>query len=135
MLESLLRACRCGSQCRFWSLTGVCGPDLPRIKASRPLSLWALISRHLSRGSALISSMDPVGDNGYRQDPFDPRANPRLHNHHQRPAATAQDRRPLLEQGQRPTGSELQQQVQQSDQPLAVRMQKAEVARPPKAFG
>ena len=80
MLKSPLRACRCGRQCRFWSLTGLCGPDLPRIKASRPLSLWALNSRQVPRGGALTSSMGPVGDNGHRQDPFDPRANPRPHN-------------------------------------------------------
>ena len=63
MLESPLRACRCGRPCRFWSLTDLCDADLPRIKASRPLSLWALNSRHEPRGAALTSSMDPVGDN------------------------------------------------------------------------
>lgn len=59
----------------------------------------------------------------------------RFDDHHHRPAARAQDRRARLDPGQQPAGGELQNEVQQGDQALAVGMQKAEIARPPEAFG
>ena len=57
------------------------------------------------------------------------RVNPRPHDRHQRSAAGTDDRRALLHPGQCPRGSELQQQMEQRDQALAVGMQKAEIAR------
>ena len=41
-LESPFHAFHCDSQSSFCSLAGPCRCDLPRFKASRSLSLWAL---------------------------------------------------------------------------------------------
>ena len=58
-----------------------------------------------------LQSQCTPSDKGHRHDPFDPRANPRSHNHHHRPAARAQNRRPLLEPSDRPARSQSQQQL------------------------
>ena len=55
----------------------------------------------------------------------------RPHDRHHRPTATADDRWAWLDPRQRRCRHELQQQMEQCDQPLAVRMQEAEVACPP----
>ena len=92
-------------------------------------------SRDFAKGVALSGSMRPLSGNGHWRHWHDPekrRDNPRSHNHHHRPAAGAQDRRSFLEPCHCLTRGELQHQVQQGDQALAVGMKKAEVARAPK---
>ena len=68
-----------------------------------------------------------------RHRPGEQRSNTRLDDGHRGAAARAQHGRPSLEREL--TGNELQQQLQQGDQTLAVRMQEAEIAGTPKALG
>ena len=92
-------------------------------------------SRHFAKGVALTGSMRPLSGNGRRHERGEQRPNPRFHNHHHRPAARADDGCPFLEPCQSPARSEFQQHMQQGNQALTVRMQKAEVARTPEPFG
>ena len=59
------------------------------------------------------------------------RSNPRPHDRHHRPAATAENRHTRLHRRQCRCRDEFEQQMQQGDHPLAIRMQEAEVACPP----
>ena len=95
-----------------------------RIQGKSVRQLAGADSRHVTRGVALTMSKHRLSDNRHRHEPLDPRPNSRFHNRHHRPAACAQERWPFLDPGQRPTRSELQYHMQQSDQPLAVGVQK-----------
>ena len=58
-----------------------------------------------------------------------------LHDPHRLPAARTREGRSWFENGGHSRRHEFEQQVQQGDQALAVRMQKAEVARAPQTLG
>ena len=115
-LDRPLLACRCGTlpggrgltaRClravaagavRGWRCLSGCAPILG--KPAPQLMGADLPSR--AEGVALTWSRRRLGDDGHRHDPGEHRPQLRFDDHHHRPAARAQDRRALLEPGQRP---------------------------------
>ena len=121
--------------------SGVDSPGAPnsalhslRSERAGPSAFWALI--FLSRVQVCLHGHGaPAKDNRYGVAAGAQRSNPSFHDHHHRPAAGTQDRRPLFQPGHRLARDKFEQHMQQGDQALAVGMQKTEVARSPEALG
>ena len=114
---------------------GTIMPGFSPIQGEPMPRLAGAVSRHFAKNVVLTRSVCPLSNNWRRDAPGEHRPNPRFHDRHHRPATRAQDRRASFEPCGGLGGDELEQHMQQRDYALAVRMQKAEVARTPKSLG
>jgi hypothetical protein len=127
LLDRQRRSCESG---RF-------GVPATELRATASLSLGKLKSR--TRPDSAVKAAYMIRWRPQRPVDSDDcgrcRSNPRPDDHHHGATARAKHRWPLLARWREAAGIELQQEMQQADQALAVGVQEAEIARAAKALG